>query len=116
MTFVFLLGLFLTYVRPIGAMTTAFGPGCYEDCVDSPGCEQRLLSHTVTVKWDNMTVDLCSAECRKAGFDFAGVEAAYGCFCGDTNASAIVETVQTECCSPCLGNTSQECGGKFRIW
>jgi hypothetical protein len=59
---------------------------------------------------------VCSAACRAAGFRLAGVEASYGCFCGNTNASTIVPAATADCCSPCTGNTSESCGNKFRVW
>jgi hypothetical protein len=96
--------------------TAAFEGGCYVDCVESPSCTDRLLVHTVTVKWENMSVGLCKSECARLGYRLAGVEAGYGCFCGNSNASKVVAAPESECCGVCSGNESEFCGERFRIW
>eukprot|EP00038_Savillea_parva_P004161 m.134704 g.134704 ORF g.134704 m.134704 type:complete len:790 (-) comp11396_c1_seq4:1552-3921(-) len=101
-------------VARVGSATLA--PGCYVDCVGSSDCSQRLLSHTITLKSPNMTLALCQSECAAQGYAWAGVEAAYGCFCGNSNGTAIVPAPSSACCSPCTGDNAEFCGAKFRVW
>jgi hypothetical protein len=84
--------------------------GCFVDT------STRILPHVVTTKWANMTKEICGAACSQAGFQLAGVEAAYGCFCGNALASSAVRARESECCSPCVGNVQETCGSKWRIF
>jgi hypothetical protein len=58
-----------------------------------------------------MTPSVCSGQC--AGFKFFGVQAGWSCFCGDTYGST-GKAPESECNSPCRGNSALLCGGGFR--
>jgi hypothetical protein len=81
-----------------------------------PGCSGRILPHTVALSWPNMTTSLCAAHCKALGFTLSGVEASYGCFCGNALANVNPKKPDGECCAPCTGDSSEFCGDKFRIW
>ncbi|XP_046548476.1 putative fungistatic metabolite [Haliotis rubra] len=83
--------------------------GCYLDDLD------RLINDEHIVD-DSMTYELCLTHCRQGNYLLAGLEATRHCFCGNSN-DDVKYTVQNEgdCNTPCVGNSSQMCGGHFRL-
>lgn len=69
-----------------------------------------------------MTTQLCADACRKAGYSLAGVEAAYGCACGNSfdpkHPNPTAKMPDSQCCSPCAGDPTRKstCGDKLRIF
>lgn len=82
----------------------------------APGCTGRLLPVTVSVDTPNDSVEWCARECAGRGLALSGVEAAYGCFCGNGSAAAVLPRPAAECCAPCDANGTEGCGDKFRVW
>ncbi|XP_029462628.1 kremen protein 2 isoform X2 [Rhinatrema bivittatum] len=63
-----------------------------------------------------LTVQVCIRFCRKKGYQYAGVEAGYACFCGnemDMSKNQLVSAL--ECDQVCFGKSSELCGGDGRI-
>lgn len=94
-----------TIVGPAGWIAD----GCYIDSV-----AQRSLPNGVATPGGAgaMTVDLCTAACRAAGYTIAGVEYASECFCANTITAA---KATSGCNMPCNGNAAQMCGGPDRL-
>lgn len=82
--------------------------GCYIDKVNP-----RTLA---TVGWFGkpMTNNECAKGCSKMGFSISGTENSGQCFCGnELVGSKKVES--SDCNSPCVGDSSQMCGGSARL-
>ena len=64
----------------------------------------------------SMTVASCATRCTAAGYETAGMEYSYQCFCdnvvrmGGTRASS-----ESECSTKCAGNIEETCGGPCRL-
>ena len=89
-------------------------PRCVVDNVTS-----RQLPHQVcevTGGCALLSVEWCAAECRKANFSLAGVEAGHQCCCGNALTDATAQAPTSDCSSPCTGNASETCGGSLRLW
>ncbi|XP_075439009.1 LOW QUALITY PROTEIN: kremen protein 2 [Ascaphus truei] len=63
-----------------------------------------------------LTVQTCISFCRKKGYQYAGVEAGYACFCGGPLDVAALESVSAaQCDQVCFGNPRELCGGDGRV-
>ncbi|KAL8419954.1 hypothetical protein RB594_002923 [Gaeumannomyces avenae] len=91
---------------------SAFQPfvysGCYND-VKKPD----TLSFKSPLSRDNMTVEMCVADCKGNGYRYAGLEYYGDCYCGASVNGP--EATEAECNLPCTGNKNQTCGGNDRI-
>jgi hypothetical protein len=85
--------------------------GCAPDSVSS-----RTFTNS-TYMSDSMTVEGCLSYCKARGLNYAGLEYATQCYCGDSLPTALQPTtgVLGNCFSPCAGNSSQYCGGANRL-
>ena len=87
--------------------TNAVFEGCYYD-----SSNPRALSGKATDNKD-MTVEKCAASCSQ--YQYFGLEYATECYCGnDLDATSTSQSLQ-DCNMPCGGNSSQSCGGPYRI-
>ncbi|EJT81714.1 hypothetical protein GGTG_01690 [Gaeumannomyces tritici R3-111a-1] len=91
---------------------SAFQPfvysGCYND-VKKPD----TLSFKSPLSRENMTVEMCVADCKGNGYRYAGLEYYGDCYCGASVNGP--EATEAECNLPCTGNKNQTCGGNDRI-
>ena len=62
---------------------------------------------------DVLTVDMCISICLDNNFTYAGMQYYRVCYCD--NAIPTVEAPASECNAPCDGNTTQICGGTWRL-
>merc|ERR1712198_259869 len=81
---------------------------CYKDSAT------RVLPHA-KINDHSLTIERCIAHCHRINFDYAGVEFAHQCFCGNLNPSSSLKRPQSECNVKCKGNHHQKCGGGWRI-
>ncbi|KAM4628456.1 kremen protein 2 [Discoglossus pictus] len=59
-----------------------------------------------------LTVQTCIRYCRKKGYQYAGLEAGYACFCGDASDKATLQSVSdSQCDQACFGKPTELCGG-----
>ncbi|KAK0520827.1 hypothetical protein OC834_006888 [Tilletia horrida] len=87
----------------------------YQGCWQEPaGGAQRALS-TKVAEASNMTVQICTSQCKQAGFKIAGLEYAQECWCGNGIAPGSSKVADAQCSSPCAGNTTTACGGAFLL-
>ncbi|KAL2165820.1 hypothetical protein VTG60DRAFT_3743 [Thermothelomyces hinnuleus] len=101
--------------------------GCYNETTELPDTAgvRALHDGTNLVQPDSMTVEMCLDFCRtgagdanggKTGqFQFAGLEYARECWCGQTLSSLSAKLPDDECNLPCDGNTTQACGGSLKL-
>lgn len=84
--------------------------GCYTDVVGA----RTLTTEIYSIAGSAMTVELCTAACKAAGFTLAGLEYGGECYC-DT-AIMNTGTLATDGCTmACNGNAAEICGGSYRI-
>ncbi len=94
----------------------AVTPGCYNDD-DLASPPHRLLPY-MPLKNMDPTIDAqtCDAACAAKNYTVGGLEAGHACFCGNELAPPIGPSQPfMDCCTPCIGNASQVCGGEFKI-
>ena len=60
-----------------------------------------------------MNIEKCITLCKEKNFGFAGVQSGNQCYCGDE--APIQSAPARECHLNCAGNTSQKCGGHWRM-
>ena len=109
--------LLLLLLSAGGAAAAVDAPGCYVDDATVGGVPHRLMLFSAFKNMDPIiSVDTCDAACAAHNFTLAGLEAGHGCFCSDALAPPVQPPRPTiECCTPCIGNSSQVCGGVFRL-
>ncbi|KAJ7721547.1 glycoside hydrolase superfamily [Mycena maculata] len=74
----------------------------------------RALSYSYTSS--SLTQDSCLATCDSQGYIYAAPEYSSQCYCGNTLANGLgVSTASTDCNMACAGNSSQICGGNYRM-
>ena len=90
------------------------------NCVrDSP---DRLLPINAVPEWNNLggpfpsnTPARCIEACQDQGFLFAGVQYGNECWCGNDAPPEDKIVNMMECNYPCPGDSSQKCGGFWRM-
>ena len=96
--------------------------GCYLDLVngvrllDGPG----LNAYVPQSDWKPVTVEYCLNNCKTQGYEYAGLEYSYQCFCGHSMNTAGAGTPNKNpgtglpsglCNSPCAFDQTEVCGG-----
>ena len=86
--------------------------GLNGECFDD---SKRLFPFRVANNDDGLTIDRCKKLCfEDHGYVYAGVEHANECWCGNDRPT-ISPAPQSECSMPCAGDSSQKCGGSWRM-
>ncbi|XP_075034854.1 kremen protein 2 isoform X2 [Mixophyes fleayi] len=63
-----------------------------------------------------LTIQTCIRYCRGEGYQYAGVEAGYACFCGSpSDVDALQMVSSSQCDQVCFGRTNQLCGGDGKL-
>uniref|UniRef100_A0A8B9UNC2 WSC domain-containing protein n=1 Tax=Anas zonorhyncha TaxID=75864 RepID=A0A8B9UNC2_9AVES len=84
--------------------------GCFVDSGSPPALSGASGTST------RLTVPLCLRFCRGRGYELAGLEAGYACFCGHAGDLRRGQRAGTaECDQVCFGKASQLCGGDGRL-
>ncbi|GAO46748.1 hypothetical protein SAICODRAFT_28840 [Saitoella complicata NRRL Y-17804] len=83
--------------------------GCYNDSSSRTLPKQTWLP--ATTKPSESCMDACAA----AGYTLAGLEYYGQCFCGNSLANGGIPRPDQECWMPCSGNSTQTCGGDWRL-
>ncbi|KAJ7846108.1 WSC domain-containing protein [Mycena olivaceomarginata] len=96
----------------------------YTGCVSEPSSGRTLTNYSLTDP--NMTIDECVATCSNKGYHIAGAE--FGlyranftaeCYCGDkfqaTASGGGSSAPESDCSTPCAGESTQHCGGGNRL-
>ncbi|XP_062919369.1 kremen protein 2-like [Mobula hypostoma] len=88
-------------------------PG-YLGCFVDTGSPATLSGSSGTST--KLTVQVCVRFCRRKGYELAGLEAGYACFCGSrSDLRGQRRTSLLECNQVCFGQSSQLCGGDGRL-
>ncbi len=96
------------WVPDLPPCTSPFQPFIYSGCYQEPS-GHNALSFRSSLDQQNMTVEMCVAECKGNGFRLAGLEYYGVCFCGQTVDGPQID--ESQCTFPCTGNSSETCGG-----
>ncbi|KAG3259048.1 kringle containing transmembrane protein 2, transcript variant X2 [Ictidomys tridecemlineatus] len=92
---------------------TCHMPG-YLGCFVDSGAPPALSGPSGTST--KLTVQVCLRFCRMKGYQLAGVEAGYACFCGSESDLARGRLAPaTDCDQICFGHPGQLCGGDGRL-
>lgn len=62
-----------------------------------------------------MTIEVCQAACKIAGYIYSGVEWGQECFCDHTLYGALAPDRNAQCNMACPGNANEICGGNLRL-
>jgi hypothetical protein len=82
--------------------------GCF---ADMGGPVVNLSDYDLNGKFfgnNSMTTDLCTSECQRSGFTYAGARHGQNCFCGNSYGKF---GTATSCNFSCAGDNSKICGG-----
>lgn len=83
---------------------------CY---VDTPS---RILGKTnVNSGFDALTLEYCAQLCHNDNKEFAGAENGNECYCAHKLAPNAKKADPSECNSACTADSSEKCGGEWRI-
>ncbi|KAI9206091.1 uncharacterized protein BJ171DRAFT_498663 [Polychytrium aggregatum] len=103
-------------------VSLSFPPGCYID-----GTVSHILSDYTATPAESvqMTMHSCQAFCQDKNYIYAGAESGGTCMCGNsvnyggTGAGSPTPagsaTAASDCNVLCTGNTTQTCGGSYRM-
>ncbi|XP_075384183.1 kremen protein 2 [Tenrec ecaudatus] len=84
--------------------------GCFMDSGTPPALSGPSGTST------KLTVQVCLRFCRLKGYQLAGVEAGYACFCGsESDLARGRPALATDCDQICFGHPGQLCGGDGRL-
>ncbi|XP_006897516.1 PREDICTED: kremen protein 2 isoform X2 [Elephantulus edwardii] len=84
--------------------------GCFVDSGTPPALSGPSGTST------KLTVQVCLRFCRMKGYELAGVEAGYACFCGsESDLTRGHPAPATDCDQICFGHPGQLCGGDGRL-
>lgn len=81
--------------------------GCYTEATNG-----RALGDAQTA-YTGMTVEKCAAYC--SGYTYMAVEYMSECYCGNTIGAGAVLATDNGCSMACSGNSSELCGGSYRL-
>jgi beta-D-xylosidase 4 len=84
--------------------------GCYTDT----NTNNRALANVELTISDN-SVGVCSDICGRLGYQYAGVEYSWQCFCGSSINSNANKVAESQCSTRCPGNSSETCGQSNRV-
>ncbi|KAL8688550.1 MAG: hypothetical protein Q9218_005568, partial [Villophora microphyllina] len=97
-----------TYVPPttVKQVGTYVSQGCYPE-----PAKGRLLTGSSYTNKTGMTVESCVNYCSAAGANYAGLEYASQCYCGNSLATGATKAAdQSSCNMLCTGNNKEFCG------
>lgn len=102
---------------PVKTTTTTTRPtptgwkslGCFIHNPQKPVFNQSVIPHG-----GDLTIEKCESACWSAGFDYAGLKGGSDCLCADY-AGIIWTKNQSDCNTPCPGNSSEACGGSMAV-
>ena len=75
----------------------------------------RVLPEVNSWHFPNMTRSKCIEACLHSGFSFAGVQTGHECWCGNVAPPADIIVPLSECNFGCPGDSTEKCGGAWRM-
>jgi len=96
---------------PSSSQTPAISGWTYYGCVLDQGSPRSLPDDSTA--GNGMTLESCASFC--SGFDYFGTEYGSQCYCGYSLNAAGVNEPSADCNMPCGGDTTEVCGGSWRL-
>ncbi|KAI0764219.1 hypothetical protein BD413DRAFT_483077 [Trametes elegans] len=75
----------------------------------------RTLGGATFTNTTGMTVEACVSFCSSQDFNFAGLEFAQECWCGNELANGGTNATESDCSFACTGNSAEICGAGNRL-
>ena len=95
--------------QPTGLPDGWSAQGCYID-----GADGRILIYQAPDS-QTLTPQSCAALCDDKGYIISGTEYSQQCFCGNSILNGGAKTADSDCSSPCTGDSTQKCGAGDRM-
>lgn len=86
-------------------------PGAITCYIDG---EPRILGN-YSIMSNSLTLESCALLCHQAKFSLAGAEDGGECHCGNDLSPSAAKAPASECDQLCSGDSSESCGGNWRI-
>ncbi|KAJ9157373.1 Glyoxal oxidase-like protein [Pleurostoma richardsiae] len=83
--------------------------GCWID-----GAQGRILSYQAPDS-QTLTQQSCAQLCQTQGYTISGTEYAQQCFCGNQIVNGGEQSAESDCNTPCSGDSTEMCGGGGRL-
>lgn len=93
------------------AVVRSVGGFDYTACYTEANAGRALSGNTVAAS--DMTIERCAGNCTS--FTYFGVEYGRECYCGNTLGAGSIKTAESDCSTPCPGNSSEICGSGSRL-
>ncbi|ETS81740.1 hypothetical protein PFICI_06742 [Pestalotiopsis fici W106-1] len=89
--------------------------GCYKDLYPA---NDRTLKNLLATSDTSLTIASCQAMCKQDNYLYSGVENGRECWCGNEIQSSTTNVVvaETDCRTPCTGDSSEFCGAGARVY
>ncbi len=104
--------IYFTFLQRINVVPIAITEylGCYIDDYD------RALPNYIISRGDDMTRSICWEHCASHNQRYGALQNGAECYCGNSNHnySKHGKVDDSECNTPCSGNSSEVCGGAWR--
>ena len=84
----------------------------YDGCYTEPEGGRALTKIYTSLQ---QTQDKCLRDCAYGGYTYAAVEDGTDCWCGNNLADGTQRARESDCTSPCSGDSFQSCGGTRRF-
>ncbi|XP_014241723.1 uncharacterized protein LOC106662269 isoform X1 [Cimex lectularius] len=98
-----------------GVTTLTADNSRYVGCFKEISAATRLLPNEQKNFVGDLTVEKCISHCLSKGFDYAGTQYGFECFCSQERPSFKRSANEETCNKPCDGNKHQICGGNWRL-
>lgn len=100
------------YVRGAASSSSSPAGAGYQGCYAESGGKLALQGYTFS---DNkLTPEMCKSYCNQLGFSLAGARNGNQCYC-DSVFQGGQWLPDSQCSSPCAGNSSQFCGAPYQL-
>lgn len=95
-------------------VTALDGTVLYMGCWTDGGAGGRSLP-SASFAGPTVSLETCSAFCKKGGWSMFGMEYSSECYCGNALKKESTEASENDCKMKCAGNSSQKCGAGNRL-
>ncbi|XP_061182724.1 uncharacterized protein LOC133191060 isoform X3 [Saccostrea echinata] len=98
----------------INLQTTKYGDEVYRGCFEDTSSSHLFSVLASTPGTQQMSPDWCIHLCRQQGYRYSGTKPPNICYC-DNHLNMNKKKDDSQCNSPCAGNSMMTCGGTDRI-
>ncbi|XP_073991633.1 uncharacterized protein isoform X2 [Rhodnius prolixus] len=87
----------------------------YLGCFKERSREARLMPDEMVEFRNSLTPTKCIQFCKEKGYDYAGLQFSFECFCSNARPSFKSSADESDCNLKCDGDQNQICGANFRL-